>query len=94
MGIGKKLADASLAKISSLESQLSGVLLPVTPRSEFVHGLGYRIQARNQPSLALNKPIVSWPILAALIAGFISLAVLLAMVMRALLSLSGRKRAA
>jgi predicted membrane protein len=90
MGIGKKLADASLAKISSLENQLSGVLMPVTPRSEFVHGLGYRIQARNQPSLV--KPIVAWPILAAIIAGFVSLAVLVAMVMRALLSISARKR--
>ena len=92
MGIGKKLADVSMATISSLENRLSGTLKPVSARHEFVHGLGYRIQAGNQP--ALVDKVADWHILALLITGFVSLAVLLAMVARALLLLSGKKRTA
>ena len=76
MGIGKNLADATLARISSLENRLSGTLKPVAPRQEFVHGLGQRIQAGNQTSFV--HTVANWPILALLIAGFVSLAVLLA----------------
>jgi hypothetical protein len=90
MGMGKKLADASMAKIASLENRLSGTLKPVTPRRDFVHGLGQRIQAGNRVSLV--NQVANWHILAMLIAGFISLAVFLAMLARALLALSGKKR--
>jgi hypothetical protein len=92
MGKGKDLADASMAKISSMESRLSGALKPVAPRREFVNGLGERIQAGNRTGLVYT--VVNWHILAILIAGFVSLAVLLAMVTRALLALSGKRRAA
>jgi len=92
MGIGKKLADASMAKISSIENRLSGTLKPVAPRQEFIHGLGQRIQTGNRA--AFVNPIASWHFLALLIAGFVSLAVLLAMIARTLLSLSGKKRTA
>ena len=92
MGKGKNLADASMAKISSMEHRLSGALKPVAPRQEFVHGLGERIQAGNRSGLVYIVAI--WHILAILVAGFVSLAVLLAMVARALLALSGRKRIA
>jgi hypothetical protein len=92
MGIGKQLADASLATISALENQLSGTLKPVAPRQEFVHGLGERIQAGNRA--ALVNHVANWHILALLIASLVSLAMLLAMVARALLALSGKKRTA
>jgi hypothetical protein len=92
MGTGNKLADASMAKISSMEKRLSGTLKAVAPRREFVHGLGQRILAGNRGTLV--NQVVNWHILAALIAGFISLAVLLAMAARALLMLSGKKRTA
>ena len=92
MGKGKNLADASMAKISSMEHRLSGALKPVAPRQEFVHGLGQRIQAGNQSGIVYT--VANWHILAILVAGFVSLAVLLAMVARALLALSGRKRIA
>jgi hypothetical protein len=92
MGKGKNLADASMAKISSMEHRLSGALKPVAPRQEFVHGLGERIQAGNQSGFVYT--VANWHILAMLVAGFVSLAVLLAMVARALLVLSGRKRIA
>jgi hypothetical protein len=92
LGMKKKLVDASKAKISSMENRLSGILKPIAPRREFVHGLGQRIQVRNQVSL--ENQVANWHILAALIAGFVSLAVLLAMVARALLALSAKKRTA
>ena len=91
MGMGKKLVDASMEKFSSMENRLSGTLKPVAPRREFVHGLGLRIQEGNRA--AFVNSVANWPILAALIAGFISLAVFLAMVVRALLILSAKKRA-
>jgi len=92
MGKGKNLANASLEKISSMENRLSGTLKPVAPRQEFVHGLGQRIQAGDQT--AFVNTIVNWPIIAMIFASFVSLAVLLAMLARALLALTGRKRSA
>jgi hypothetical protein len=92
MGTGKNLADGSTAKISSMENRLSGTLKPVTARQEFVLGLGQRILAGNRA--AFENHAANWHILAALIAGFVSLAVLLAMVVRALLIVSGKKRTA
>ena len=92
MGKGKDLADASMAKISAMENRLSGALKPVAPRREFVNGLGQRIQSGNRGGLVYT--VANWHILALLIAGFVSLAVVLAMVMRALLALSGKRRAA
>jgi len=92
MGIGKRIADASLATISALEKQLSGTLKPVAPPQDFVHDLGHRIQAGSRASLANH--VANWHILALLIAGFITLAMLLAIVARALLGLSGKKRTA
>jgi hypothetical protein len=92
MGKGKDLADASMAKISAMENRLSGALKPVAPRREFVNGLGQRIQSGNRSGLVYT--FANWHILAVLIAGFVSLAVVLAMVMRALLTLSGKRRAA
>jgi hypothetical protein len=90
MGVGKKLADFSMAKIATLESHLSGALKPVAPRQEFVHGLGHRIQAGNRTTV--TGQFFNWPTLAMLIAGLVSLAVFLAMVARALLALM-KKRA-
>ncbi|MGA2489537.1 MAG: hypothetical protein ABSF99_05035 [Anaerolineales bacterium] len=92
MGIGKKLADASKAKINSLENRLSRTLKPITPRREFVEGLGQRIQVR-KPAALVNY-INNWHILAMLIASLVSLTVFLGMLARALLALLGKKRAA
>ena len=92
MGIGKKLADATLAKISLMENRLSGTLKPVAPRQEFVHGLGQRIQTGNRTYFV--NPAANWHILAIVIAGLVSMAMLLAMIARAILAMSGRKRTA
>jgi hypothetical protein len=92
MGIGKNLADATLAKISLLENRLSGTLKPVAPRQEFVHGLGQRIQTGTRTTFV--NPATNWHLLAIIIAGLVSLAMLLAMVARAILMQTGRKRTA
>jgi hypothetical protein len=89
----KKLADASMEKIASLENRLSGVLRPIKPSKEFIHGVAHRIQT-GVPSVHLVDRIANWHIIAMLIAGLISLAVFLAVVGRALLSLLGKKRTA
>ncbi len=86
----KQFADASMGKIASLENRLSGVLRPIKPRKEFVHGVAHRIQAGTQAAFA--DRIANWHLIAVLIAGLISLAVFLAVVGRALLSLLGKKR--
>jgi hypothetical protein len=90
MGMGKRLVDASLAGISALENRLSGTLKPVAPRQEFVHDLGHRIQAGKQAVVV--KHVANMYILALLVAGFVSLAMLLAMMARALMGLSRKKR--
>ena len=88
----KKPAETSKADISSMEERLLGTLKPIAPRREFVRGLERHILARNQGT-SVNQ-VADWPVLAALIAGLVSLAIFLAMVARALLSLSEKKRTA
>jgi hypothetical protein len=88
----RQFADASMGKITSLENRLSGVLRPIKPRKEFVHGVAHRIQTGTQA--AFVDRIANWHLIAMLIAGLISLAVFLAVVGRVLLSLLGKKRTA
>ena len=88
----KQFAEASMGKITSLENLLSGVLRPIKPSKEFVHGVAHRIQTGTQA--AFVDRIANWHLIAMLIAGLISLAVFLAVVGRVLLSLLGKKRTA
>ncbi len=88
----KQLADASMEKITSLEQKLSGVLKPIKPRKEFVHGVADHFQTGTQSVIV--ERIANWHFIAMLIAGFISLAVFLAVLGRVLLSLLGKKRTA
>jgi hypothetical protein len=88
----KQFADASMEKITSLEKRLSGVIRPIKPRKEFVHGVAHRIQAGTQS--ALVDRITNWHLIAILMAGLISLLVFLAVMGRVLLSLQGKKRIA
>jgi len=92
MGMGKRFSDASIAKIASLENRLSGALKPVAPRREFVHGLGQRIQAGYRPTFV--DKVVNWHIYALVVAGMVSVAVFLALIVRALVDLAGKKRIA
>jgi hypothetical protein len=88
----KKTVDGTKVKTSSMEERLFGTLKPIAPRREFVRGLGQHILA-GDPGISINQA-TDWSVLAALIAGLISLAILLAMVARALLALSTKKRTA
>jgi hypothetical protein len=92
MGAGKNLAEATMSKISLMENRLSGTLKPVAPRQEFVHGLGERIQTGSRS--AFVNPAANWHLMAILLAGLVSLAMVLAMLARALLMQSGKKRMA
>jgi hypothetical protein len=88
-----QFADATKGKITSLENRLSGVLKPIQPRKEFIHGVADRIQTGSQASFIVER-IANWHLVAMLIAGLISLAVFLAVVGRALLLLLGKNRTA
>jgi len=89
----KQFADASKGKITSMENRLSGVLRPIKPRKEFVHGIAHRIQAGTHATFFVER-IANWHLVAMLIASLISLTVFLAIVGRALLLLLGKKRTA
>ncbi len=89
----KQFADASKEKITSLENRLSGALKPVKPSKEFVHGVAHRIQAGKRTPYLVER-IANWHLIAVLIAGLLSLAVFLAVVVRALLSRLDKKRTA
>jgi hypothetical protein len=88
----KQFADASRGRILSMEHRLSGVLKPIKPRKEFVHGVAQHI--RTTPQVAFVDRISNWHLTAMLIAGLVSLAVFLALLGRALLLLLDKKRTA
>jgi hypothetical protein len=92
MGMGKRYVDISLAKISSMENRLSGTLKPVMPRKEFVNRLGQHIQTGYRPTFVNN--VTNWHIYALLVAGMVSIAVFLAMIVRGLLENTNRERTA
>ena len=89
----KQFADASMGRIASLENRLSGVLKPIRPRKEFVHGVAHRIQTGNRAAFIVDR-IANWHLIAMLIAGLISLVVFAAVVGRVLLSLQRKKHTA
>jgi hypothetical protein len=89
----KHIATASMEKLTSLENRLSGVLKPIKPRKEFVHGVAHRIQAGTQATFLADR-IANWHVIAIFMAGLVSLAVFLAVAGRALISLMGKKRTA
>jgi hypothetical protein len=89
----RQFADASMEKIVSLENRLSGVLQPIKPRKEFVHGVAHRIQTGTHATFFMDR-IANWHLVAMLIAGLVSMAVFLAVVGRTLLMLLRKKRTA
>jgi len=83
-------ANLSKGKLVSLETRLSGVLKPIPPRREFVRDLSHRIQRTKQASLVNH--VANWHFFAMLAASLFSVAVLVAVGVRAVLSLSSKKR--
>lgn len=68
--------------MDGLEDRLAGMLRPVAPRKEFVHGLGNRINSfRNTLTKARSD---SWQLIVFMLAGLLSMGLLLALTRTAL----------
>ena len=76
---------ASRDRLIGLESRLSGILLPIQPRQEFVRGLRQRIDVLHQPSVIGHLTFLQF--LLVVLAGVFSAAILVVIGTRALLSL-------
>jgi hypothetical protein len=90
MTTNERPSNIPKGRLTSLESRLSGVLKPVPPRQEFVRDLSHRIQSNKQASLVNH--VANWHFFAMLVASLFSLAVLVAVGVRAVLSLASKKR--
>jgi hypothetical protein len=89
MDAGRRLVELSKAKISSLESKLSGSFRPVAPRREFVRGLGHRIQSVNPATIVDRFASLKLILLAA--AAVVSFGVLVLVGVRAVAALFDKK---
>ena len=92
MEMGKRFSEASAARIASLENRLSGALKPVTPRKEFVYGLGQRFQANARPTFV--DRVANWHLYALLAAAVVSMVVFLGFIIRGLVESIAKKRTA
>ncbi len=68
-----------------IENRLSALLKPVSPRREFVEGLGNRIH--DLRATVAHVPADTWKFILLMLAGFLSLSVLLVFAGRGLISL-------
>ena len=76
--------------LDGIEDRLAGMLRPVAPRKEFVHGLGNRINSlRNTLTKARSD---SWQWIVLMLAGLLSMGLLLALTRTALYNLLKRKK--
>jgi hypothetical protein len=89
MKSARQIVEASKAKINMLESKLAGTLKPVAPRREFVRGLGSHIKTNKSPAIVSRLASVHSTLI--LIAGLLSVSVLVAVGVRALFTLLGKK---
>ncbi|MEW6093545.1 MAG: hypothetical protein AB1531_06225 [Chloroflexota bacterium] len=76
--------------VNGLEDKLSGVLRPIAPRREFVHGLGSHIHRLQQTVQQAGAG--TWKFILLMLAGILSLGLLLALVGRALYNLLSVQR--
>lgn len=77
-------------KVDYLEDKLAGMLRPVSPRKEFVRGLGSRIQSLRRTVARARAD--TWQFVLLVLAGILSLGVLLAMLGRVLYNLLGVRK--
>ncbi len=90
MSAEHQYGDTHNSKLELVEKRLSGILKPVPPRKEFVSGLSHRIQAGNRASIVNH--LANWHFFAMLIAGLVSVLILVAVGVRALLELVAKRR--
>lgn len=76
--------------LDGIENRLAGMLRPVAPRKEFVHGLGNRIDSLRNTLTKARTDSSQWIVL--LIAGLLSMGLVLALTRTALYSLLRRKK--
>jgi hypothetical protein len=89
MSTERQFPRPQTAKLDSVEKRLSGIFRPIPPRKEFVNGLSHRIQSGERASFVNH--LASWHFFAMLIAGLVSLVILVAVGVRALLELIEKK---
>ena len=92
MKTARQIVAASKATFTTLEAKLAGTLKPVAPRREFVHGLETHIKTNQPPAVVSRLAGIHSALL--VIAGLLSLGVVVALGMRALFSLLGKKTTA
>jgi hypothetical protein len=86
----ESIKETAMNKIASLEGRLAGLLKPITPRREFVNKLGSRIHVGTR-AVFVDR-VANIHLLAVIAAGFLSLLIFLAVVLRALFSLPPKKK--
>jgi hypothetical protein len=89
MNAARHITDIPSAKINLIESRLAGTLKPISPRRDFVNRLGEHIHLIRPPAIVNRVENIHF--IVALLAGFVSLGVLLVFGLRALASFLGRK---
>jgi hypothetical protein len=77
-------------KVNGLENRLARILRPVAPRKEFVRGLRSRIQLLRRNVTQVRTD--TWQFILLVLAGFLSLGIMLAMAGRALYNLLGVRK--
>jgi hypothetical protein len=92
MEMGKRFSDASLGKIASLETRLNGVLKPVAPRKEFVHGLSRSIQSGNHPTFV--DKVTNWHLYALMAAAVVAGGVFVGVLVKTIAETTMNKRSA
>lgn len=76
--------------LESMEDRLAGMLRPVAPRKEFVHGLGNRINSfRNTLTKARTD---SWQLTVFMVASLLSMGLLVALTRTVLYRILGGKK--
>jgi hypothetical protein len=76
--------------VNRLEDKLAGALRPIAPRQEFVHGLGGRIMRLRRTMQQAGAG--SWQFILLVLAGILSLGLILALLGRALYNLIGVRK--
>ncbi|MFC2028445.1 hypothetical protein ACFLTX_00795 [Chloroflexota bacterium] len=90
MSLEKKITNKTTDLFDSIESRLSGILKPVEPNPDFVNTLRDRVRSVQHPSII--KKFNNLQFITIVIAGVLSLVVLVTMIARLILNLLSPER--
>ncbi len=85
MNLKEQIINTSIDRLGSLETKLTGLLQPVSPRPEFVNTLRQRIQITSQPAWVSRFNNLQFIVI--LVTGVLSGVVLMTMLARVLVNL-------